>query len=272
MQSPDHERRSVVEYVEIESRDKVTQAEKISSEVILGEKVDVWDVYTKKDRWWVITNPTNLYDQKEFKSMDYALSFHVGLGVRMSAGYRKKAPQDKIIRGLESVWRKWEQAAEAVDEIEEAEDCQAVGVICRTALIAVVKNIAEDSMIPRGEEIPKKSDFINWSKYILNYLCPGESKSRVRSYLKEASKACWELAGWLTHYENATKNDAEFVLRATENIFYNYADLLMEKNAKPPVKCPKCASYRIVSDYRSKKNKYYNICEACGWEKESKSS
>lgn len=272
MESPDHEKRSIVEYVELESGDKVSHAEKVSSEIVLGDKTDVWDVYTKKDRWWVITSPTNLYDQKEFKSMDYALSFHAGLRVRMSSRGHSKAPEDKVIGGLESVWRIWEQAAEDLDRIEEIEDCQSIGVKCRSALVQLVKNISDVSMVPTGETMPKKADFVNWSKLIAKDLCKGSNRARLRSYLKEISQSCWELVGWLTHSESATKVEADFVLKATENILFCYSHLLLEKRTKPPDKCPKCGSYRIYLDYRSKKNKYFSLCEACGWEKEGKSS
>jgi hypothetical protein len=44
-----------------------------------------WDVHTTGDRYWVITNPTNLYSQQLFPSMDYTLSFHVGVTARMVA-------------------------------------------------------------------------------------------------------------------------------------------------------------------------------------------
>ena len=33
----------------------------VLAETILGHRHDVWDVHTNRDRWWVITNPTNLY-------------------------------------------------------------------------------------------------------------------------------------------------------------------------------------------------------------------
>jgi hypothetical protein len=38
-------------------------AQKIYSENVLDHRHDVWDVHTNVDRWWVITNPTNLYSQ-----------------------------------------------------------------------------------------------------------------------------------------------------------------------------------------------------------------
>jgi hypothetical protein len=66
VESPAHEKRAVTGYVEIQARDeKVTHAEKISSERVMGQEYDVWDVETSKNRWWVITNPTNLYLQRD---------------------------------------------------------------------------------------------------------------------------------------------------------------------------------------------------------------
>jgi hypothetical protein len=57
----------------------VKHLEKLTSEYLLGPQYDVWDAHTNEGRWWVITNPTNLYSQELIKSMDVALSFHVGL-------------------------------------------------------------------------------------------------------------------------------------------------------------------------------------------------
>ena len=48
---------------------------------------------TTKGRWWVITNPTNLYSQELFPSLDYAISFHVGV---RSETRRVSVPSDAI--------------------------------------------------------------------------------------------------------------------------------------------------------------------------------
>lgn len=49
------------QYVESQARDEsIKHVERIKEEVILGEKYEIWDVTTDKDRWWVITNLTNL--------------------------------------------------------------------------------------------------------------------------------------------------------------------------------------------------------------------
>jgi hypothetical protein len=114
VESPEHERRSVSEYVELEAENEcVTHAEKISSERVMGHEYDVWDVETDKNRWWVITNPTNLYLQSEFKSMDFALSFHIGLMHRVFAKQARSARTgDEERDRLRAAWRKWEQAGD----------------------------------------------------------------------------------------------------------------------------------------------------------------
>src|SRR6266849_6108298 len=74
----------IARYVEIEaSGEKVQHVEKVKREIVLGDAYDVWDVTTDKDRWWVITNLTNLYSQRHFPSLDYTISFHVGLMMRL---------------------------------------------------------------------------------------------------------------------------------------------------------------------------------------------
>src|SRR5690349_18689662 len=57
----DREARAIREYVEWQARgEKVRHLEKVTSERVLGRKFDVWDVQTDKERYWVITSPTNL--------------------------------------------------------------------------------------------------------------------------------------------------------------------------------------------------------------------
>src|SRR3546814_16380702 len=61
----------------------VQHAEKIKTERVMGTDYSVWDVHTNLNRWWVITNPTNLYSQVLMPSLDYTLSFHIGLMARV---------------------------------------------------------------------------------------------------------------------------------------------------------------------------------------------
>lgn len=72
--------REIQDYVEWQCRgeEKVLHVEKVASERVLGREHAVWDVHTDKERWWVVTNPTNLYSQTLMPSLDYTLSFHIG--------------------------------------------------------------------------------------------------------------------------------------------------------------------------------------------------
>lgn len=64
--SPPHQRGAIIDYFLSQSPEgtAVHHAEKIASERIYGLKHDVWDVQSSDGRWWVITNPTNLYPQE----------------------------------------------------------------------------------------------------------------------------------------------------------------------------------------------------------------
>jgi hypothetical protein len=80
----DRQRQFIVDDLACEAPDEtVERLEKVASERILGRDREVWDVHTDRDRWWVITEPTNLYSQKQFPSLDVALSFHVGVIARV---------------------------------------------------------------------------------------------------------------------------------------------------------------------------------------------
>jgi hypothetical protein len=59
--------RLIRQYVESQSADDpVTLVQSVGSQRILGRRHDLYDVYCEKTRWWVITDPTNLYQQSDF--------------------------------------------------------------------------------------------------------------------------------------------------------------------------------------------------------------
>ncbi len=215
MESLEHEERHIIEYVEVQAEEKVQRLEKVASERIFGRKHDVWDVHTDQARWWVITSPTNLYLQEEHPSMDYALSFHVGLWQRVAARQQPSVGGEEQDR-VAGAWRKWQQAADAMEQADEAEEFQAVGMRCREALLAFVRETASELMLPPTAEAPKMGDFIHWSEHIAQTIAPGGSSERVRSHLKSVARGAWDLARWLTHERDATRFDAMLTVDATE--------------------------------------------------------
>jgi hypothetical protein len=103
METPEHERRKIEEYLRSQSGPdfEVEHVEKLTSEYVLGHEYGVWDAHTNEGRWWVITNPTTLYCQDLIKSMELALSFHVGLVTRtMGSASRDLMNRDRRVRAL----------------------------------------------------------------------------------------------------------------------------------------------------------------------------
>jgi hypothetical protein len=81
VESPEHQKRSIRQYFESQVDDEtIEHLEKVTSEHIFGRTHDVWDVHTDKDRWWVVTDFTNLYSQRDFRSMDYPARQGMGRG------------------------------------------------------------------------------------------------------------------------------------------------------------------------------------------------
>jgi hypothetical protein len=70
-------KRAITDYVESQTTgERVEHLEKMKSERVFDREYDCWDVRTDKDRYWVLTSPANLYPQKFFPTVDFALSFH----------------------------------------------------------------------------------------------------------------------------------------------------------------------------------------------------
>ena len=72
----ERDEQDIIEYFEWQSNKdddhepiRVRHLDKIKTEVVFGRKHVVWDIHATDGRWWVITNPTNLYSQAEFPSL-----------------------------------------------------------------------------------------------------------------------------------------------------------------------------------------------------------
>jgi hypothetical protein len=138
------EEESIREYVDGQGGGAVIHLERAASELVGPVRHDIWDVYCAESRWWVVTNPTNLYSQADFKSRDVVLTFHIGLALRMEYGRERDvpvAPEPAAL--LPGSWRRWQQAFEAYDSGDEAENFQAVGVRLRECLLSFIRGDAK---------------------------------------------------------------------------------------------------------------------------------
>ncbi len=272
------EEREIVEYFEAESRRdkagaaKVQHLELVKTETVWGRTHKVWDVHATDGRWWVITEPTNLYSQALFPSLDYTLSFHIGLMARMMARQARQASV-KNVELFASAWRRWEQAAEAIDSAKEAEDFQAVGMKCRECLLAFARVAQKSIVLLDKTQAPKRADFIHWMELLTDQVAGGAHAKEIRRYLKDGASTTWQLANWLTHTSNAFRLHAELVVDATKNLLEAFTAAFAGHESRNPGRCSKCSSYQLASFYVPELEQdlpYMLVCMACGWEEPAK--
>jgi hypothetical protein len=256
MQTTDRERGHIRAYVEHQGHEEVVHLEKVGSEVVGLNRHDIWDVHCSNSRWWVVTNMTNLYDQTDFKSRDVVLTFHVGLMARIMHRQSQAAdiaPDSAAL--LPGSWRRWEQAVEAYDGVDEAETYQAVGMRLRECLVSFLSETCGDPLVPEGGTRPNDTDFRGWAELLANALAAGSSAAKLRSYLKKSAVETWDYVNWLTHYKNALRMDAEIGLKLVEHLLgvFTAARLRIGRSS---LRCEECSSYRIEA----------GVCAYCGWE------
>jgi hypothetical protein len=235
LQEGSDEAAQIRSYVERQAPDEnVKHLEKVTSESIFGQRMDAWDVRTNKNRWWVITNPTNLYSQRLFPSLDYTVSFHVGVTTRMMQAHMCEE-QTHAHEHINQLWNKLARTRSTLFESKNVEDFQAVGMKCREVLLALVRVLAQPQIVPDGQESPQLGNFVKWCDLIADHLAPGSSNERLRSYLKCISKSTWELVNWLTHTRSASRFDGSIATEATENILESFFASWARSKARKPV-------------------------------------
>ena len=270
MEMSEQEEREIRQYVEsqtAEPANNVRLVQRVGRRRVGGHTHDLYDVWMEEgDRWWVITGFTNLYAQDAFNDIDQAFTYHLGVCALLREQSRVEADEESMER-IGRPWRRFVKAVDAMSEAEEAEDFQAVGIRCREALLAVVREHSGASWLVEIVERPKAADFKGWVSLHAVALSTG----RVRSYLRDLAERAWDLTVWLQHFSDATELDAEMVLEATAHFLRMFAMAVRRLESGSSTRCPKCDSYRLAQDgdveerdgipgYRSN-----DVCLACGW-------
>lgn len=263
-----HAEEDIASYIRGQAPDEeIRHVEKVKTEHVLGDEYEIWDVTTDKDRWWVITNLTNLYSQKTFPSLDYTLSFHIGLMRRIMERNRKQAGEESA--PFDEVARRQDQALELLDRAVEAEEFQAVGMQLRECLVSLVNAMQRHVALPAEVPPPKAADFIGWFDVLMNALAPGDSNRELRSYLKGAAKDTWQLVNWLTHARNANRTAATVAVHGCGTVIGHSIHMVMREQTDRAEKCPRCSSRDIRPHFDrtiGEDGAYFSSCGACGWD------
>jgi hypothetical protein len=245
LEATEEEVEKVTSYFEGQAPDlKIEFIQKVYTESILGHLRDVWDIHTDKDRWWVITNPTNLYSQEQFPNIDLAVTFHVGLCLRMPRSEKQKLC-DLPIEPFMQCYRYMSEASEALSHAEEVLDYQSIGVRCREALLAFV-DVAQTVMPWTSvEEKAKRADLRAWAEHVCSVTMAGESHKERRHLFKGQLESAWTFANWLTHSKNSKWYDAEAAVSTTENAITLCTSAVIRHMRGVPETCPACGSHRL---------------------------
>jgi sirohydrochlorin ferrochelatase len=266
METPAHERRQIEDYLRSQSGDdfEIEHVEKLTSEYVLGHQYDVWDAHTSDGRWWVITNPVNLYSQDQVKSMDIALSFHIGLMSRMMASSpRLSARQGTWV--LE-VARRLDVAGESLDRAREVEDFQAVGMRLRETLLTLAAKLAGLGYQTDASATDlQQGNFKAWASVCAESVAVGSSAQHLRALLKTLSEKTWNYAAWLTHARSASRPDAQIALAAVSQTIEAFIVAVNRHQLGTPLRCPVCASYQLRTEPAGNGG-WMKVCETCGWE------
>lgn len=272
-QTPEHEDRNVCQYVISQlhdDEDEVTLVQRVGQERVAGNRYLMYDVHTVKGRWWVVTNPTNLYDQKTYPELDYVLSFHIGLQMRVFERGRVEVDPE-LQEHAEGAWRRYSAAVEALNTADDAEDFQAVGVKCREALLALARENSGAEWVGEVAEPPKGDDLKGWIGVFAVRLLPDR---RQRAYLKDVAEKTWDIVVGLQHNTNATPWDAELTLAATGHLLNTFMLARVKFERGEPARCPRCSSYRLVPDGEVDEvdaepgYAEWTTCAACNWTSE----
>lgn len=266
-ESDDFAAEDIRSYVHGQARDeKVLHLEKVKSEVISHVVYDVWDVITDMNRWWVITNLTNLYSQKHFPSLDYTLSFHIGLMMRL----REDSPSadDPFAEQFGQIFRRQEDIMSGLDLAVEAEDFQKIGLSLREQLMTLSGGLSEFVVLRDDIDQPKKGDFKAMSAALYSSLLPGRRNQALRKFLTSSAGDAWELVNWLTHDRDAARPSSLIAAQAVDALIGHSLFAFKGDSLTPTEKCPVCNSRRIRQHFDiniGEDGEYFSSCASCSW-------
>jgi hypothetical protein len=269
LNATDEEREDVINYFKWQAPNlAITFLQKVYSESVLGHVHDVWDIHTNKDRWWVITNPSNLYSQEQFPNLDLAVTFHIGLCLRIPRS-EKQTPDSRRLLPFGQVFTQLAQTAEALGRAKEVGDYQGIGVRCRETLLAFV-SAAQDAVDWGGSEQLRRADLKGWVDRILGAALAGSAQKDRRHLLRSLLFEAWDFANWLTHTKSASWHDAEMSVATTEHALGLAASLVVRHIRGVPEECPQCGSPHLFpKEGRNSETPGVvwerPVCQECGW-------
>jgi hypothetical protein len=177
--------------------------------------------------------------------MDLAVTFHVGLCLRVPRSQKRKL-SELPIEPLAECYRYMSEASDALSHAQEVADYQAIGVRCREALLAFT-NAAQILMPWSSTEapVPKQADFKAWIDHICTVCMSGQSHEHRRHLFKTLFESALKFCNWLTHAKSSRWHDAEAATSTVEHAISLGSSAVIRHMRGVPDVCPACGSHRL---------------------------
>jgi hypothetical protein len=120
----------------------VTLVQSVGTQRTLGRRHDLYDVHCERTRWWIITDPTNLYPTERLPRSRTSADLPYWPGVFTAERNRRALNDAEAEEHVSSSWCRFSPAIDDMNDAEASEDYKAVGVKYRDALIALGKEHA----------------------------------------------------------------------------------------------------------------------------------
>lgn len=257
----------IVDYVNAQARPQVAKSvERIKTEYVAGKKYEIWQAETEEERWWVLTNPTNLYRQVEFHSLDYLISFHIGLSERVLDRSRSN-PDERTLQFAE-IERRQDQIHDALDRCIEAEDFQQLGLLMREQLLSLARCCSEFVNFPSNIEEPKRGDFKGWMRLTFGQVLSGSARKSVRKHLVSSAENIWDLVCVMVHDRNADKLTALIATQAVDKMLGDTIFSVFDGGTDIDF-CPMCKSREVRQHFDitiGENGAPFQSCGSCGWD------
>ncbi|EKO2847876.1 hypothetical protein PZ873_000985 [Klebsiella pneumoniae] len=270
----DAERR-ITEYLQSQNLENIKNIQVEQTFEDLGFEVNIWNIRTKNDgNWWVAEGenvPMNLYTQNEyFFSADEAYSFHLGITQRLQARHQNdyKHVIDELpldIDMLQSINRKLNASAIALNNINAPEDIQSIGLTCRESMVELAGYLYKSHEDILKKEGIKAADFKSICRIVIGLYAAGSRNSSLRKYCRSTIESAWDISSETVHSSNKNILDAKICLLLTctavsliQNLFLKFIGFDSD------VKCPNCHSLNTEIHESEEDSQLHVVCCECG--------
>lgn len=180
--------------------------------------------------------------------------------------------QKKLKAAYSDVWGKLDKAIDDLKTATEPEHYQAIGLLCRDAMILFANAIFSPDFTPEGQELPAQDNAKTRIEMTLQHFGQLAGSEEIR----KLTKAVVAYAMRLHHNQDATAEEARRALLFTTTAILELATLVERATENLDLvqrwgvyKCGGCGSTQLVEEHCGDYDgpgPSFLICQKCNWQ------